>query len=167
MAVYATAQQLIARYDARTVGDLASDNDDQVSVFEIPTDPVIAVALEDASGLIEAALSVGGRYTASDLEGLTGNSLSHLIRVCCDIAMANLYARRPGYNLEKVDKFQQIADKHLERLRTGENIFNLEDHREAGTPSVGGPSTVDYQNLNLIRDRVSNYYPPRRLPNNR
>jgi hypothetical protein len=110
---------------------------------------------------------VGGRYDASELSALAGNSLAHLKRITCELAMRNLLARRPAYKPEVLEIFEKRADRQLDRLRKGENVFNIDDHKEAGVPSVDGPSLAEVQNLNLLRDRTRNYYPSRRLPNNR
>src|SRR5690606_22659735 len=116
---------------------------------------------------VESALLVGGIYSTTQLAALTGNSLSKLVRLTCDIAMAYLFERRPLYDNERAGKLHDRVKDQLDRLRKGENVFNLAENIEAGKPTVDGPTTLDYQNLNLVRDRVRNYYPGRRLPGNR
>ena len=167
MAAYATSTQLLERYDANEIADLASDEGQAVTRIALLTDSKVAASLSDASGEVEAALLVGGMYTTDQLEGLTGNAAAKLVRMTCDIAMCFLYERRPLYNVDNVAKFRELADKYLDRLRKGENVFNVAANIGAGTPSVDGPTTVGYESLNLVRDRVQNYYPGRRLPNNR
>lgn len=164
---YASATDLIARYDARLIGDLVADDNTQVAPADLSGNTKLAAALDDASGDIDAALLASRRYSADDLSGLTGTALAHLKRMTCDIAMSYLRQRRADWNPEQVKAFMEVAEAHLERLRKGINVFGLDDQMDAGLPEVGGPTTVDYQNLNLMRDRVMNYYPARRLPNNR
>jgi len=168
MATYATSAQLLERYDARDLGDLVSDTDDQASPIDLVTHPMVTTALEDASGSIEGALLVGNRYEPSDLESLTGNSANFLERITCDIAMAFLLARRPGFDPDRMSAQQDLAESHLERLRNGQNVLNIVGNRNAGNPTVDGPTLIRFQtHLNLMRDRVRHYYPGRRLPGNR
>ena len=117
---YATPAQMLERFDARVIGDLVSDSDSQVSAAELLTDPILQAMLDDASGDIEAALLVGGRYTVADLSGLTGNAQKHLVRICCEVAKAYLLRRRVSYNPEKDKAEIELAEHHLERLRSGE-----------------------------------------------
>lgn len=169
---YASVADLLQRYDFRDIGGLVSDDNREASPVDLatvgtPGNSIAQACLDDASGDIEAALFSSGRYTELDLTSLTGNSLSYLKRITCDIAMALIYARRPLYDPDKYKMAMETAESHLERLRKGENVFNLQPQIDAGTPDIDGPSTMDFQNLNLIRDRVRNFFPGRRLPNNR
>ena len=164
---YATAAQLLERYDARDIGDLVSDDDTPVPRPDLLTDGKVAAALNDASGAIDSALMVGGLYSAADLAGLTGNSQYRLICICCEIAMARLFSRRPLRWQEAYAKALELAEGHLDKLRCGQNTFGLPAQIAAGLPSIDGPTTLEYQALNLVRDRTKNYFPGRRLPNNR
>ena len=166
---YITPADLTARYDARTVGQLISDDSVAVPPNKLATDANLLAIIGDADGAIDAALMQFGRYASTDLTGLTGNSLSHLKRMSSDITMAYCYARRPAYDVEKYEKMMEMATKALERLRKGENVFNLSLQITAGAPTIDGPTTVDYQRLNMLPDRVNNFYPSRkqRLPTDR
>ena len=165
---YATISNLLDRYDAREIGDLVSDDNNRRESIDLADDPILTALLADASGQVESALVVANRYSAAELAGLTGHSAAHLVRVVCDIAMSLIACRRPGrLKTEAREAIAATAEKHLERLRKGENIFNLTDQANAGSVSIGGPTTVEFFNLNLIRDRTRNYYPGRRLPDNR
>ena len=168
MATYATAAQLLERYDARDIGDLVSDTGDQASPIDLLSHPLMTTVLEDASGAVEAALLVGNRYTTDQLEDLTGNSASYLERLVCDIAMSYLLARRPGFDPDRMKSQYEMSEMHLERMRAGENVLNLVDQKDAGNPSIDGPTLIRFQyHLNMVRDRVLNYYPRRRLPGDR
>lgn len=166
---YASVQNLIARYDARTVGQLVSDNNIAVPPIELAWNSVAQAALDDASGEIEAALLRGERYSAADLAALTGNSAKHLIRICCDIAFWNLWDRRPWQRQDPGrDDARKRSQDHLDRLAKGENVFNIAAVLDAGLPESTGPSAVELSNLNLIAYRArGHFYPVARLPNNR
>lgn len=164
---YASASDLIARKDSRDLGDLVSDDGVQVAENELADDAKLGAALDDASGDIEASLLRGNRYTTAQLAALTGNSLAYLKRITCEIAMYHLLARRPEANLERLEYYRKLRETFLEPLASGENVFDITDHLAAGAADVDGPTTQDYGNLNLVRDRVLNYFPPRFNPDNR
>jgi phage gp36-like protein len=173
MAAYATPADLVARYDARTLGDLAADGGLRVSEASLLTDDNIQAALDDASGEIEAALLQGQRYTVADLAGLTGNSAKYLARITCQIAFGYLWGRRPWSEAWEDPRNEAMsrAKKALELLRTGENIFDVQAVKDAGVPESTGPTRVEIRNLNSIVDRCrlgrNGYYPVRVTPNNR
>lgn len=165
---YATPEDFLTRYDARIFGDVVRDDGSQATPAELLADLNLQAALDDASGDIEAACLVGERYTPDDLAALTGNSLYHLKRICCDIAVAYLLRRRPSDNAEADDARMELAEKHLNKLRTGENVFwRGDDVDQAGAPDTTGPTTVQLQQLNTIARRTQNYYPAPLLPFNR
>ena len=164
---YATGSQLLERYDARILGDLVADDNTQIAAAALPANANIVAALEDASGDIDAALLVGRRYSPDDLSGLTGNAAKHLIRITCDIAVSYLLRRRVQQDPERAGAQMQLAETPLDSLRNGINVFGLDPQMDAGKPTTTGPSTPDYNNLNLMRDRTRNYYPAKHLPGNR
>lgn len=163
---YATPAQMFERYDARTIGDLVSDEDIRVPSADLATDSKLLAALNDASGDLESACLVGGRYTAAQLAALTGNSLYYRVRITCDIAMWYLLQRRAGGDADELEKFEKLRMGHLKRLQSGESIFGIDEHIAASVPTIDGMSTVQYDNLNLVRDHAK-VYPRRKLPYNR
>lgn len=169
MASYAAPSDLIARFRRNTINELANDDGLRESGEDLATNANVLVALADASGQVEAALVPGKRYTTDTLDGLTGNALALLKRIVCDLAVANLYNRNPLHNTDELARFLEIAEGHLKKLQTGENIFNLEDNKTASLPTVDGPTSTEYQTLNTIPERAHRYFPNRkqRLPTNR
>lgn len=143
MAAYATAAQLLTRYDSRRVAELNSDTGSPVT----PTDPVsittpVGAALYDASAMVDTALQAGKRYTRSVLAALIADAdLSKgapIVRAVCDIAYARLLIRRgipakeianlaPGY----VDAMQFISD-----LRNGLTVLDITANLNAGLPAA-------------------------------
>lgn len=169
MAAYATPTDLLARKDARTLGDLVTDVSERVSPEDLLTDTKLQAALDDASGEIDAALLQGKRYSVADLTALNGNSQKYLIRLTCDIAWGLLCERR-SYGVD--DERRQAAFKSrreaLERLRKGEHVFDLEAVKEAGLPSITGPTRIERTALNLISNRArGRFYPTEFLPDDR
>lgn len=169
MASYAAPSDLFARKRVNTVNDLVNDDGVRQSRIDLATNPNLTTALADASGAIDAALLVGKLYTTAQLEAFAGNSLSHLKRICCDIAWAYLLERNPT-DPDEAEKYRKLAANYLKALENGENVFGaVTENVEAGVPTIDGPSAVDYSRLNLIPDRTRNYYPSRgsRLPTDR
>lgn len=164
---YATVHQLLTRFDRRDLGDLASDDDNRVGPEDLADHPRLQAALDDASGDIDAAMVVAGRYDVADLAALTGSTLNHLIRMTCDIAAAYLMTARLGDDPEKIAKRLEVAEAHLEKLRQGTNVFNLADNVDAGLPAVDGPTSLAIENLYLVRDRTLHTFPRRYFPDNR
>ena len=168
MASYATPAQMKERFDVRILGDLVTDTDTRVSAANLLTDTNLQAALDDASGEIEAALLQGKRYTTADLEGLSGNSAKYLARLTCEIAFGLLWERRPWYERDGREAAIERSKKALDLLRKGEHVFDVDGVKEAGVPSVEGPSRVELKNQNLLRTRLEGrYFPARSLPQGR
>lgn len=168
MTAYATPADYLLRYDYRPTGDLVSDSGTAVPQNQLANDNALLTALKAASGEVESALIVGGRYSVAQLTALTGNSLENLKDLVCELAAIRLEKRRMNLNTEQVDllvKLQKMANDRLTQLRNGENLFNIPEAIGAGLISTSGPSTLAIERLNLIRDRVgTSYYPARRMP---
>ena len=162
---YATAADLVNFYDTRTIEDLASDTGTPVDPGDLDTDPKVLAALSVGSGEVESAAVAGGIYTRDTLAALTGDSLALLKSLVCDVAICRLLMRRVQKYAEAAEICKRVADK-LELLRTGHNVFGTDATEAAGLISVDGPTTFDYQRLNLIVDRTRHFYPNRqqRLP---
>ncbi len=161
---YATNAQFLQRYDARLIGDIVSDMSVRVPPADLLTNAVLTAALDDASGEIEAALMQGNRYTAAQLAALTGNSSSHLARLCCRIAWGLLMERRGRMGDVHRDEAMDASRAELRRLRSGEHVFDVEELKEAGNPSASLPTRVEYDRMNLIVDRCRpRVYPVRRI----
>jgi phage gp36-like protein len=166
----ATSDDLAARFDQRVISDLASDAGEPV--VDITTDTNVSTALDDATGAFRAAVQVGGMYSDSDIDDLTGSSLALRKRIVCELAMIYLISRRPEKfgNAETYEAMRKGTEEYLDRLRKGERVFPAVTAAvEAGQASVDGPTAVVYERLNLLPDRTRNFYPSRgtRLPTNR
>lgn len=165
---YASAADMIVRYDVRTLGDLLTDDSQRQSPAQVLASDTLTAMLADASGEIDAALRVGQRYTAANLAALTGNSLALLKRITCQIAMRMLWERRPYLNEvqeQARDESQDKSRRMLEKLRKGEAIFDIADVPDAGLPSHDQPQLSVINLLNLTVDRARRgYFPARRLP---
>ncbi len=166
MAAYASIADMLKRYDVRTIGDLINDDGTAASSAEVlaDADGIIAAALETASGEVESACFRGKRYTVTDLQGLTGNQSALLKSLVCKLAFWFLWERRPVWDQDQYEQAKNAPRGMLDRLKRGEDVFDIEAVKTAGNPSVTGPTRADLTNLNLIRDRLYKYYPDRHLP---
>lgn len=161
---YATPDDMIARFDVRTLGDLSADDGSQVSASGLATNAKIIACLSDASGQVEAACLQGERYTIEDLGGLTGDSESFLVRIVCDLALGYLW-RRKLYVEENAARLESVqrADEHLTRLRSGEWVFDVTEVKEAGRAKVRTITRQEVSNnYHLFVDRVRGKLYPRR-----
>jgi len=156
---YATGADLITRYDVDVVGVLATDDRSAPDRSAVPSHPAVSAALADASGEVDAALEAGGRYTSDQLSALTGNRLSHLVRITCAIAIAHLYERRAVDFPDQAEAAAKQARQHLEALRRGVNVFGIPEAQETGTIDIATVEAIDIENLNLLPARMGRYFP--------
>ncbi len=166
---YATPTDLAQYYDGRVIADLASDSD--APVADITADPKVLAILSAASGRVDSALTVANHYRPENLATMiadAGDAAALLKWLVATIAIAMLLSRRPGSRYEERYRATvKDAEDFLDRLRKGERVFGeATAQRDAGLPSVDGPTTVDYDRLNLLPDRTRHFYPSRgsRLP---
>lgn len=166
---YADGDDLVARYDVDLIRDLATDREG-IDSDQIPTEPRVLVALDDASGEVDVALLAGGRYRAEQLAGLTGHALSHLKQIVCGLAIAALYRRRPeSFERQYIEDITRDARESIRALRRGENVFGLDEHIAASTPEATGPTAIQIRNRNDLSSRMSRFFPlaDTRLPRDR
>lgn len=166
MAYDVDSDDLIARYDARDVCDLASDTGSPVLLADLSANAKVAAARDDALGDVESALVAGQRYTVAQLEGLTGTALAHFKRLVCGRTMYYLLCRRPAFDPDRLKAFDEWTETQLKRLRLGENVFNLDDQKDAGVIDHEFIEAADVSKIKLLRDRVQNTYPRRVYPEN-
>lgn len=142
---YATAADLILRYDVRQIGNQINDDNTTADAAAIAASPVVESALLDASGDLEAAVLTGGLYTLGNLQRVafvdgdnpTLTATGHrLKRIVCAIAFWRLWARRHPFDTP--DKFPSCVEAFadLEKLAEGVDIFSLAETVDAGLPST-------------------------------
>ena len=158
MTTYASAADLCARYDIDVVGQLATDDRVRLLRDDILTHPNVATALLDACGEFDVRVRCGNRYSTLDLADLDANSLSHLKRIICVVAMSFLFRRRPGIHAEMAKAIREEADEWLRRLSTGEDVFGLtasSAHRDAGQPALSGITSAQIDTRNFLASRLA------------
>lgn len=153
---YATPEELLIRYDARRVADLVSDTGTRTT--DPASSPVVAACLEDASGMVESACRVAGRYTINQLVNLQGHTRFLLTRLVCDLTYGLLVARR-GYSANDMNtmapQYKGALDM-LEQIKQGDRIFDYpgtDTHNPDAGSSCGCSSCtseIDYGSGPLI-----------------
>jgi hypothetical protein len=156
---YCTPTILLQYYDARQIGDLLLDTTpgQRASSQAISAgDPRVENALAWASGEIEAACLVAGKYAVADLQALTGMSLANLQGLCATLAFWKLVCRR--YPKAEMPDDVKWAFEKLERLRSGERIFGLQDQIDAGTEVIEQETLPDIFERNLTTTQASRFF---------
>jgi len=164
---YATADDMRARFDERSLAEIVADDNSAVDLGDLSTDTNMLAALDDASGMVDAALLTGGQYTPANLSALTGTSLALLKRLTCTQAMLFLKQRRGGgypSEMEAIERDQKWVDDMLTRLKRGANVFNVAEVLDAGVAEREVITVNSVDRAQLMRDRTQHYYPQRAFP---
>lgn len=180
---YCTNAQFVQFYDVRTIGDWISDDGTRVTpaiLTDITTAPgtLLAALLQKASGMIEAACLIGGRYSASDLAnltsaadrtlGLTSNTELLLQGLVADLAVWIMWSRRPNRDAQ-MPLQSQLALGTLEELRNGTRIFGTQEAINAGLPEDPVETPPDVIHRNGATYQMNRYFGVRgnlRIPPN-
>lgn len=169
MAALAISADMVKRYDARTLGDLCSDDGNQVSEQALVTNAKMTAALSTATGHFLAAVLRAERYTRNELEALTGDSKEYLKDLICQIAFWGLWRRKPYTDDQQRADAKAAADEALELMRTGAHVFDIDRQKDAGTPKVETVTRVEIENdWSLMVDQArGRFFPRRRTYKNR
>ncbi len=146
-----TAAEFLKRVDARTVGDLVSDSGTRVASADLGSDGNLAACLLDATGELESACLVGGRYLPSELASITGAGLAYMRRILTWLTIVKLYERRPDMEM-KLPAIAEKAELALEQLTLGQRIFSFTEVMEAGvvTTRTETPQDVEARNGSVV-----------------
>jgi len=170
---YATPQDMVTRYDFRTIGELLIDDEDTtISDPSLITTVggtyynALVTLLEDASGLIESACTAAGNYVINtssspvrnDLAALTGNSQNMLKRMVCALTIEYLWRRRPRRDIGKYTVEIEEARENLEKIRNGAWIFGILEHQAAGQMNDLVELASDVYNRQGPVEEMSRYF---------
>lgn len=158
----ATPADLLARWDARLLYDLAGDDGAPVDPGSFADNPRVAAALRGAAGEVRSAVLKGGRYRIEQLQSLSEDDAAYLKDIICGLAMLRLTACRVStIGTEVWQELRRDLRERLEEIERGDRVFATDDAISAGLPKADGPKAVDYQRMNLLVDRCRGYYPAR------
>jgi hypothetical protein len=150
---YCTAVLFTTFHDWRHAADLLADDDTRLAdEATVQANTKLEKFLMVASGVVESACLVSGRYKPADLTALTGATQAILQQLVADLAFWLMTRRRwPDTKPQDVPGAGDALEL-LERLRLGERIFGLQEVADAGLAT-----TTDMAPANSVYevDRVS------------
>lgn len=150
---YITPAEFLKLKDWRTVAQLVMDDGTQTTEADLATNANLAAILMASSGEVESALVASSRYSAADLQQSNGVAKSYLQAIIADIAIWNLFSRRPAMlPPETVVEGKDRAWMRINKLQTGEGILPFTEVQEAGLPTSEFMSQADLKRLNLFSD---------------
>lgn len=170
----ASPSDLADRYDARTLAELASDDNSPADEQQLSANRKILAALYSAQGRVLSYLLRADRYTAEDLANLDGPSRSLVAELICVVAYSALWRRKAhasddvAANAAKLAR--EDASESIEALHSGKVILNVAATRQAGLPKTDTISRAEIDtNWSLVVDvaRHGRFYPRRRSYGNR
>lgn len=154
---YATPTDFQNREDSRSVQQLLSDTGVPLTPSQVTSSAALAALLQEASGWVESACTVGQRYQINpsatppinDLQTIITagqNSAQLLIGLVCDIAFWLLWNRRPHMDGQKPPAQVEMALKMLEALEKGSAVFGILEVATAGLPGHYTEQPTDFEN---------------------
>jgi len=147
---YLSAAEALKRGDWRTFADLCSDDGARLTQAALLTDPNFAALLLDASGAVEQACVVGGRYHAADLVALAASSTvgrGGLLRLVYRLAVVMAYERRPSVEMKQPWIAEWVEDT-LQALRDGILLFPFTESQEVGVMRERTETATDVEARN-------------------
>lgn len=135
---FATPEDVVTRIDVRWLGDLVLDNNTRATEAQVLASTRLQAALDDAAGIILAYALQGERYSRDDLNNLTDEGLSLLIRLNVDVAASLLAEGRqvPQADIEKTIPGYGRSMGLLQQLQLGNVIFEVATAGRAGIPEI-------------------------------
>lgn len=148
---FITTAQFLNRKDWRAVAQLVMDDGTQATEGSLASNANLEAILMESSGEVESALVASLRYTSADLQAVNGISSSYLQGIVADIAMWNLFGRRPAQEPpEMVTMKKDDAWRRIDSLRNGETILAFVEVQEAGVPINEYMTPLSLNNNNLF-----------------
>ncbi len=144
---YITSADIILRYDKRRVAELLSDNDaSPVDASALSGSSALRAMCEDASSEIDAAVTVGNRYTELDLATLAADPHDGALlrRIACDLVWGYLLAFKGlgDADIKAMAPRYYEAKKILEAIENGNMVFGVDKARDAGLPKTVIPDPL-------------------------
>lgn len=174
MASYATAADMINRYDVRTLGDIVSDDGTRVASGGLAADAKMLAALSSATGKVKAAILRAERYTASQITNMmdsghadySAEGTAYLVDIVCAVAFWNLWRRKPYTDSQQAARkaAREEAEGYLKELSSGESVLDIPAALDSGTPKVATITKSEIETeFDLFVDRArGRFYPARR-----
>lgn len=163
---YCTVDQFLAQFDVRTAGDYLSDTGVRLTSAEVQTDANLALLLRRASGMFEAALLRGNRYTPADIaaaqatnSGDGNNTSEYVAMIVGGLAAYLLYQRRPArFSNDEAPGVAQLAMQAIEALASGEAILGFQEAADAGLTQHHVETATDVEHRNGTTYQAGRYF---------
>lgn len=144
---YITPSDVILRYDRRRVAELLTYNDaSPVDPSSLSGNASLLALCDDACSEIDAAVTVGHRYTRANLLTLAASAEEGALlrRLACDLVWGNLltYKGLGDANVQAQAPRYMEAKEILKRLNNGDMVFGLTANRDAGLPMTVIPNSI-------------------------
>ncbi len=159
---YCDAEAFLTRFDWRPIAQLMNDGNSNAVTRAMLVDTATTEGgrlneiLMDCSGEIEASALLGGKYSPTDLQSLTGAGLAYLKRLICDIAIGRCYERRPGTN--PWAQATLTARQLLNAIASGEAIFGTQQAVDASHLSISPDTPQKVQNRQGMVVQAQGYF---------
>jgi hypothetical protein len=156
---YLSVTEFLKLCDKRTVARWASDTGTALESGDISSDGNVAKALLAASGELESACLVSGRYTAAELAALEGATAAKRDLLLTWIAEFILWARRPALAREDGPPWVwELAQADLERLRSGQRLFAQQENIDAGVLDHDTHTAAEVENWGGITTQMGRFF---------
>lgn len=154
---YCSGSQFLDRYDVRTVAECLSDANAAVQEAQVATNTKLLAILKGASGKLEAAAMIGGKYSPADLASLTGNMQQWVADIVADIAAPRILGRRFIEFPEFAERTKE-AEGVLAALAKGELIFGIQEVIDAGVMMDEVETSATVEARQMISYQASRYF---------
>lgn len=168
---YCTVAFFLERYDVRTVAQYLSDNNVPLTPIEITTSPAMLALLQEASGIVEAFVLKGTRYSVADLQLLANlavdgspkanplNTTEMLYGIVAGITMFLVWERRPlRYAQHPMPMRSELAWEQVKALGEGAQIFGLLETAQAGEPPPQFMTNAQIFKRNFSSNQAKAYF---------
>jgi hypothetical protein len=147
--VILTNADFLIRFDYRLISQQLSDTNVPISQANLLVSTQLSDIINDAEGVVLAALYVAYKYDSTKIAALADESLGLVKRIIADIAFIYCCGRR-GYDYREKMPLVQDSYDILNLLRSGERVLNFEDNEDAGNTQVATVSVVNQQVAGLV-----------------
>ena len=156
---YASAEAFLLRFDERTVGDLLSvDGANRLTRAQVIASDKLAAWLKEASGELESAIFLGGKYTTVDLAALAGTNAGEMVSgLVCDLAGWRMYDFRPDRKSEMPERCKE-AKERIGRIEAGEQFLAFQESADASRMDHDETSPQEVDDRNGVITEAAAYF---------
>lgn len=163
---YCTVDQFLVGFDVRTAGDYLGDAGVRLTSAEVATSTVLNALLMRASGMFEAAMLRGNKYTPADLAALAAansgdgcNASEYVAMIVGGLAGYLLFLRRPArFSQDQAPGSAQLALDAIDFLNQGGLILGFQETADAGQVQHHVETARDVEHRNGATYQAGRYF---------